>query len=713
MMPYTDQQIETLKATDPAIVKQAFAKMSETDRAELFAAVEDYNKRMATPKAEGGLSRMDEATTPQTPTPQPKKPGILERVAYSTPVQAVTDVPYSFAQMALMGPDRIGGIPLTGIEGIMPGAREKLRQIVQNQINQREARYKALPENQNLLGDLNRGIISTVTGGKALPAMNAPGSSMMAQGAAGAMAQPVTGAVEDVAKGKLLQGTVGAATAGLFKGASWISGKAASALAGTRLGNRLGIKTTLNPKYEGAPELSRQLDEAGIEHTVGDITSDPKVLSYEAAMARKDPRMMDLRVRQNQQALKHAERVVADLKAAVDAEGWKGIDDLTAAVEAGGKRAREAETLLTAIKNSGDDWQKIAKSSGNLKLLVNKLKADELYDTAEAIARQYGPVKVDKLSGSIKANIRNIGNTLGADDSITPYLQKMQAGIEEGKGLDFASLRETRSILNRKISGLNNPNAAVQDADGARTALKNVVKALEDDLDKYAKSHSSGLRNAWKNATEYYKNNVVPYKDKELGKVLADEDPAALGRLFAGKDTFEQRKMFNAIGEKGQKAIQWGLIEDAIKAGDKTQRGAMAPTFSAAKAASKLESLLNRGTHAVAFGSKRDKWAANGLARILRTIDKSDTIAWIPPTGESVERLGSDAMKGQLTTLGVGEKAINWLSKERLFKLYTNPKGRALLMRASDLEPGSKEMNSLIARAIGATSSDNETESEE
>ena len=493
-----------------------------------------------------------------------------------------------------------------------------------------------------------------------------------------------------------------ATTAGAVvpKSVEWLGEKVANRLAGTRLGDRLGIKTELNPKYKGAPELSQQLDEAGIEHTVGDITSDPKVLSYEAAMARKDPRMMDLRVRQNQQGLRHAEKVVSDLKAAVDSEGWQGVDDLVAAVERKGKRSGEAQALLTAIENSGEDWQKIAKNSGNLKLLVNKLKADQLYDTAEAIARQYGPVKVDKLSGSIKSNVSNIQRTLGADDSIVPYLEKIQAGIDEGKGLDFASLRQTRSILNRKISGLNKPNAAVQDADGARSALQNVVKALEKDLDKYANSHSSGLRNSWKQATEFYKTNVVPYKDKELGKVLADEDPAALGRLFAGKDTFEQRKLFNAIGTKGQKAIQWGLIDDAISAGEKTQRGAMAPTFSAAQAASKLESILNRGTHDVAFGSNPDKWAVKGLARILRTIDKSDTIAWIPPTGESVERLGSDAMKGQLTTLGVVEKATNWISKERLFQLYTNPKGRALLQRASSLEPGSAAMNRLITNDL-------------
>jgi hypothetical protein len=202
------------------------------------------------------------------------------------------------------------------------------------------------------------------------------------------------------------------------------------------------------------------------------------------------------------------------------------------------------------------------------------------------------------------------------------------------------------------------------------------------------------MRNAWKAATDHYRENLVPYKDAEMGKILADQDPLALSRMFQGKDRYAQERMFNLMGAKGQEAVRSGIIEDAVAAGEKTQRGAMAPTQSAARVASALEKLDRNGTMDVAFKGS-NKWAARGLGRLMRAIDKSDSIAWVPPTGEVMDRLGAD-VKGATTVIGVAEKGVNWLNKERLFQLYTNPKGRALLVRASSLQPGSKAMTALI-----------------
>jgi len=42
---YTDEQIETLKATSPEVVKQAIGKMNETERTALSKAIDAYNKK--------------------------------------------------------------------------------------------------------------------------------------------------------------------------------------------------------------------------------------------------------------------------------------------------------------------------------------------------------------------------------------------------------------------------------------------------------------------------------------------------------------------------------------------------------------------------------------------------------------------------------------------------------------------------------------------
>jgi len=500
--------------------------------------------------------------------------------------------------------------------------------------------------------------------------------------------------------GALVGGGIAAVAPVAVGAIEWLGNKGANLLAGTKLGDRLGIKTTLNPKYAGAPELSAELDKAGITHTVGDITSDPKVLSYEASMARKDPRMMDLRVQQNQQATQYADKVVSDLNAAVKQEGWRGVADLEAAAQAGGKRSGEAKALLQVLDAVGDDTKQIVKASGNLELLTRKLKADQLYDKAEKIAELYGPVKPDGLVGSLKANISRLERNPAEDQTMLPYFQKILAGIEDGtQNLSFGELRRMRTALNGRIQGLSQPGAVVPDVNAARTTLGNVVNALEADLDKYAKSHSSGLRNAWKEATDFYREGVVPFKEKGLAKLLAAEDPQGLVRLFNGKNPYEQQRMFDLLEPKGRAALRASLIEDAIAAGEKTQRGAMAPTMSAARAASALEKLEANGTLGMAFKGE-DKFAARGLARILRAVDKSDNIAWVPPTGEVLDRLGSAAKVGDTTVLGAAEKLGQFLNKERLFKLYTDPKGRALLIRASDMAPGSKAMNALVKNDI-------------
>lgn len=491
----------------------------------------------------------------------------------------------------------------------------------------------------------------------------------------------------------------GGALAASIPVAKWLGSKGANLLAGTKLGDLLGIKTQVNPKYAGAPELSKELDEAGIAHTVGDITSDPKILSQEAAMARRDPRMMDLRVKQNQEATAYAEKVLSDLKNAVREEGWGSLADVQAAVDANGKRSKEAMALLTAIENSGDDWKRIAQTSGKLKLFVEKLKADQLFDTATAIANQYGAVPTNATLRTSKTAINRLENEIGADSPNAPYMIKdIVNKLESGNTYTFGELRQLRSRLNNKISNLTDSRAVAPPLDVELNAYKDVVKAVEADLDKFAKSHSSGLRNSWAKATEHYKTSVVPYKDAEIGKILADQDPLALGRLFQGKDSYAQQRMYGLIGPKGQAAVRSGIIEDAILAGEKTQRGVGSPTMSCARAASALEKLDANGTMDIAFKGQ-EKWAAKGLARLLRVVDKSDTIAWIPPTGESLDRIGA-AARGDLTALGVGQKAADWLNKERLFQLYTDPKGKALLIRASSLAPGSRAMNTLVARDI-------------
>jgi hypothetical protein len=488
---------------------------------------------------------------------------------------------------------------------------------------------------------------------------------------------------------------------GLTDSLGWIGKKAASSLAGTTLGNKLGIPTALNPKYAGAPALSQELDQAGITaHTVGDITGDPVVRAHENALARNNPAMMELRLKENEQASAYAQRVVEDLQTTVRQTGWKTVADVEKAAVEPGKRQGAAKTLLTALQNSGDDWKEIAQQSGNLNLFVNKLKADQLYDKAEGIARLYGPVDPANLVGSLKASIGAIQRNTAADQSSVPYLQRILTGIEDGsQNTGFGDLREMRTALNNKLSEMVDPKSVVQGSSDARPYLQNTIDALERDLDKFAKGHSSGMRNAWQAATDHYRTQVVPYKEAAFGRALADTDPLKAANLFMGQNTAQQTRFFGLLDPKGQAAIRAGLVEDAIGAGEKTQRGVMGQTFGAASAALKLEQLQRNGVMSVAFPGGQDNWAASGLAKILRTVDRSDNVGFTPPTGVTAQSIGAK-VEGNQTMFGTVLKGIDWLNKDRLMALYSDPKGRALLIHASNLTPGSPAMNNLINNQI-------------
>jgi hypothetical protein len=155
---------------------------------------------------------------------------------FSTPVQAVTDLPASALQVASQ----------------IPGVPKSAREWVQNLMNEREKAYKANPENQNWLGDLNRGIIQTATASALVPGMK--GAPIVAQGAGQAMMQPVSGNSEDVAQNKMIQGGIGAGTAGvmniagkgakvIYQGAKRIASTPAVAEVLDSLGAKLGGKT--------------------------------------------------------------------------------------------------------------------------------------------------------------------------------------------------------------------------------------------------------------------------------------------------------------------------------------------------------------------------------------------------------------------------------------------------------------------------------------
>lgn len=509
---------------------------------------------------------------------------------------------------------------------------------------------------------------------------------------------------KEMALGAAIGGTLGAS--GLVLG--WLGKKAYNALAGTKLGERLGITLEVKPEYRGGPgnpgalERSAELDQAGIpSHTVGDVTGDRSVRKMEDAIGRNNPQMDAFRQKTINETSAYADEVLNRLNSAMKQEGWSNLSQVEAAAK-GGKRQKEAQALLEAVNNSGDDWKQIAKTDGGMELIGRKLKADAKFDRAEAIAKPLGDVEARDYASKLREAISTLEGNQAHDQSLVPYLKGLLSDVEAGKNLNFTAMRETRSILNRKMNTLTNPNTPVQDADMGRKVLGNVIGGVESDLERFAQKGPPQLRQAWADASQYYKDSVVPYKETGVAKALADQDPVKLVNLLNGKNEYLQRRTLELMGEKGRAAVRAGIIDQALTAGSKTQRGVMGLDLSPMGAAAQLEKSIDNGIGKLAFGNRDDIWTAQGMARVLRTVDRVSNLSGASTTtGATAQEIGALA-KGDVTALGALERLHAWVSRDNLMRLYTDPKGRALMQAASSMKLGSKALVNLVERDIPA-----------
>ena len=587
-------------------------------------------------------------------------------------------------------------------------------------------------------------------------------------------------------------GAFGMASLPAEKFIGWAGSKAMAALAQKfpTLAEKFGLGAKINPEYAGAPELMNDLHARGIKSaTWADATGDKNLQAKQNSM----PEMMPNRRMVNQESLAHVQGVVDDLKQTALKEGWGNLDALEAAANGGGKRANQANALLTAIKNSGEDWQAIVQHSGNVSLFLDKLTADAKFDLAEAAANPLGPLPGDHLKAQLEKSIKRLGsNSAEAGETGHTFLQKIQKGVEgkpgtptvggngpmgltpempgapelipgghgpsmvgsanqqpnlgtpgtaqpslDGLGLSspaapgpvsfnarggvsapapaaphfptpgspeipatqdmtFGGLRRLRTSLMDKVAAATKGTvvAGQKGLSAAEVgAYQDTIKAIEKDLADFAEKNPE-VGKLYDDASEFYKKKVVPFKDDAFGKALADTDPTAAAKLFKTKDAAEQKRFFDILPPKGQKAVRWGLMQDALDAGEVTQGGSMGRTFSAGKVADVLDQYHNRGTMGIAFPGGEDSRVSLGMAKIMRTVANADIARPGVPLQAQLKELI------QPTAMGIASKAYDWMNKENALKLMTEPEGRILLQKAVHLSPKSKEYVNMVTNQI-------------
>lgn len=479
------------------------------------------------------------------------------------------------------------------------------------------------------------------------------------------------------------------------------------------------VKNLVSGKLPAAVE---ELEATGKQHGINTLAGDlgPKGSTAQdlSELAEKTPIINVKPNRKVQQAqAKNATEVIADkYKTDMINEsfgGPNGLAKIEKIANSAGPRSKAAAQLLEDVHNAGEDWNYILKTSGNAKLLQNKVHADKLYSKVGELSEGHGAVDLGKTLSNLdtvlnelnelpNTNKKTIGLIEGFKNDLMEKSSKPK-GLNIPRQLDFNKVRKIRSTISKKISDLRSGKNELVGQEGV-AHLENIKSALDADLNKFATSNGPELKNAWKEADLYYKNNVIPFKDRALVKALKAESNAdEIFKMFiknGGAEgdfgTARAAKFYKALDKKGQDAVRYGILKQASSnALDAT--GA----FSPAKYATQLEKLAaSRGV----FFEGTAKAELDGLAKFMRHIERAGQIK-APDTGvktlPAIIALGA-VQTGNVASLGLSTVALKWL--------VTSPIGKRLLLTSASLKPGTdaflknvEKINSFLSSKVKPT----------
>lgn len=454
----------------------------------------------------------------------------------------------------------------------------------------------------------------------------------------------------------------------------------------------------------------------------------------------------DIRAKQREGARGAAERVEEDYKKQMVEEEFggpreDGLNRLEEIAKGSGKRAKAAREMLENMKESGEDWNTILKTGGNVQLLLNKIKADKLYDTVEALASKQGNVEIAETIKEIDQSIAELKklpetnkkeiavfnglkrDLLKTSEEVPPSKILEASGkpaipgvpsTVSARPLKFKELRKIRGSLSNKISDYYAGKYTLVGKDGVQF-LEQIRDAIGKDLETFATTNGPALKNAWKTADTYYKEKVIPYRDTAIKNALKEERGAdeifkqfiKSGGAEGDFGTARATKLFNALDPKGQAAVRYGILKLA-KEKALNEKG----EFSPAKYATNLKKL--EASRSVFFkGSAKAEVA--GLQKLMRHLDGVSRIK-APETGVQTMPL-LIGLGAYFTGLGipalVGSYGLRWL--------VSSAKGKRLLINLSAAKEGTpsyniiiknidKELANVIAKSAKATQTNKESE---
>ena len=510
------------------------------------------------------------------------------------------------------------------------------------------------------------------------------------------------------------KGAIGALVTPALEGATSLIGKGVGYVAGKM---RAGSQGALPPAMQQVEDLAAQHN---VPVTAGDVSGNP-VIQKKETLAESIPFSNMGKFREGQQKATNeaATNFLATMK---DKAAQTPHDQMALIEEAATAGVKGAQELKDAIANAGDDTSQIIKNSGVAGIMTRKFQASVLYDKVGEAASTMGNVPLPQTMAAIKQAKDAMAREGLPDRSIQNVLDTLQTrlGSVEGKApladTSFNGIRGVDSDLGTMIAEKHTGTNAIIGQKGVG-ALQGVKDAVRADMDSFAGSGGAGspqalwkksagvddfaaksseLTDAWKEANDYYKNNLVPYKSRTLAAGLGPDVPAdeIFSRFIQRGREGRADLFYGALDSKGQAAVRTGIVSKAFDAAYDDARGIFSPVkFSSA--------IRNQESGTNAFFKGRDRFELDGITKLMDHVTRAGQYAENPPTGNRLVPM--TAAVGLMAHPVAGIGAL--LSVRNLTKLTTSVEGRRYLLSASGAKVGSAAMDKItsqIAKAFPA-----------
>ena len=339
------------------------------------------------------------------------------------------------------------------------------------------------------------------------------------------------------------------------------------------------------------------------------------------------------------------------------------------------------DELVASYATTGDDVPALVQQGMRQRLGTFRKVVGTLYDKVDNLLAG-SPVDTSKTKSVIADRIAKEQSLGSAADTQT--IAKLQKYLDAPPG-DFAHWRALRSSLGDDISDYYSGKGAGALGKKGAAALQEVKGALDADMAAHAKQTGGDAYAAWRNADQYYRTNIVPFKEAGFKDLAKTAEPEKIWRYLLANNTESRAvRMYNGLNKQGRAAVKYGLVLDARDAAT-TPQG----TFSPAKFAQYIEKHDNAVN---TFFRGADRKDIDGFVNLMRHVERAGQYAENPPTGNRLIPLlfGATAVAEPTTAAAAAGAG---LAVRGLFQTQT---GRDLLLSASRIKPGSPEMQRLL-----------------